>query len=446
MNIRIYGTLGFLILSSFLAAPGEPAAPTAPPSKPVTLTLWHWETPPARVKGMEKLFARFKTETGISVEQVPINFPDYQTKLFAAMSTNTLPDFVFINPPSLPLLLQSKAIISAEDLFKRLDNKFKFASAMSAPYRVNGVQYAIPVFGLFWPLTYRADLYKNAGLKPPETWTDLRAAAEKLTLDTNGDGVPDVYGMCLPVSSNGNYGSQVVWAFLRSNKGDVVQVEKGKETIVFNSPQNIKTYAFLSDLAKFSPPGKENLDWAATELLIKSGKCATVMYTAAWIGELSQNNPDLLAKYSMTHMPVADGGQVVHTGYPRALALTTTARQHMDAVTKFLEWFYEPKNNAEFLYVEPVLFVPVTEATAKSDAFLSLPLIAANQRFVTALTDAGKTVQVIGFTGTESAPHASQIENSFTLGKVLQKIVLEGMSPQQAVAWGAEQYQVIISK
>jgi hypothetical protein len=55
-------------------------------------------------------------------------------------------------------------------------------------------------------------------------------------------------------------------------------------------------------------------------------------------------------------------------------------------------------------------------------------------------------VQVIGFTGTESALHASQIENSFTLGKVLQKIVLEGMSPQQAVAWGAEQYQVIISK
>jgi hypothetical protein len=58
----------------------------------------------------------------------------------------------------------------------------------------------------------------------------------------------------------------------------------------------------------------------------------------------------------------------------------------------------------------------------------------------------GQTLQVIGFTGPEPAPHASQIESSFTLAKVLQKIVIEGLSPEDAVAWGEQQYLDIISQ
>jgi len=57
----------------------------------------------------------------------------------------------------------------------------------------------------------------------------------------------------------------------------------------------------------------------------------------------------------------------------------------------------------------------------------------------------GQTLQVIGFTGEEPASHASQIESSFTLAKVLQQIVFEGMSPEDAVAWGEQQYLDFIS-
>ncbi|MCL4236977.1 MAG: sugar ABC transporter substrate-binding protein [Anaerolineae bacterium] len=430
-----------LTLIAIVVAPlGVVVAPARAQSG--TIEIWHWETPPARVEGIEQLFARYEQETGVKVEQVPINFPDYQTKLLSGMATGQLPDIILINPPQLPILMENNAVVPVDDIFQSLDNQFVIPEALSNPYKVDGQQYAIPVFGVYWPMTYRADLYAEAGLEPPKTWDETLAAAEALMLDQDGDGVTDVYGFCLPVSSNGNYGSQVVWSFLRSNGGDIVAVENGEETVVFDSPENIETYTFLAQLAEYSPPGKENLDWGATELLIKSGRCATVMYNGAWIRELAANDPELLEKYAMAPMPAPEGKESRHTGYPRAITVTRTA--DIDAVAAFLEWLYQPENHADLLNIEAGLFMPVTEATASSDAFLNHPVVAQVADLVTVQAQVGSSIDIIGFTGPEGAPHASQIESSFVLGKVLQRIVLEGESPVAAVAWGAKQYQDII--
>jgi multiple sugar transport system substrate-binding protein len=409
-----------------------------------TITLWHWETPPARVSALEVVLERYQQETGVRVEQVPINFPDYQTRILASIAANRLPELLLVNPPQVPLLLEHNAIVPVDELFTQFDASYEFPAAVAAPYRVEGNQYALPIFGVYWPLTYRADLYEEAGLAPPETWEDLREAAERLTIDTNGDGTPDIYGMCLPVSSNGNYGSQVVWSFVRSNGGDIVQVRDGVQEIVFDSPENVETFRYLADLAQFSPPGRENMDWGATELLIKSGRCANVMYNGAWMRELAENDPDLLAKYAMKEMPRASGGQVAHTGYPRAVVVTRQAERNLDAVVSFLEWLYQPENHAELLLMEPGLFMPVTAATANSDAFLDAPVIRENRELVAAQASIADSIWIIGFTGEEPAPHASQIESSFMLGRVLQRIVLEGHTPEDAVAWGARQYRDII--
>jgi multiple sugar transport system substrate-binding protein len=409
-----------------------------------SLSLWHWETPPARVAALEQLLERYQEETGVRVEQVPTNFPDYQTRILAGIAANRLPDLLLVNPPHVPLLLQHDAALSATDLFAELDAAYRFPTAVASPYRVAGEQYGIPVFGVYWPLTYRADLYEEAGLEPPVTWDDLLDAAQRLTLDTDGDGTTDVFGMCLPVSSNGNYGSQVVWSFVRSNGGNIVEVRDGVQEIVFDSPENVETFRFLAELAQFSPPGRENMDWGSTELLIKSGRCANVMYNGAWIRELAQDDPDLLSRYAMKDMPHPAGAQPAHTGYPRALVMTRQGERNAEAVTDFLRWLYAPENHAELLLMEPGLFMPVTAATAAAPEFLEAPIVRDNQHLVMAQAAVADSIWIIGFTGDEPAANASQIESSFTLGRVLQRIVLEGQTPENAVGWGAAQYRDII--
>lgn len=435
--------LSLLIVSTIVIAPVMVTSAPAQ-ARQDKIVLWHWETPPARVEAMQELFEAYEEETGVKVEQVPINFPDYQTKILSAIATNQLPDIIFINPPQLPLLLENEAIVGVDEIFSELNEQFTIPSALSNPYNVDGVQYGIPIFGVYWPLTYRADLYEEIGMGAPETWDEVLAAAEQLMIDEDGDGTTDIYGFCLPVSSNGNYGSQVVWSFLRSNGGDIVEVVDGAEMVVFNSPENAETYTYLAQLAEYSPPGKENFDWGATELLIKSGRCATVMYNGAWIRELAENDPGLLAKYAMAPMPHPEGKESRHTGYPRAMTFTTNAEGKLDLVAGFLNWLYTPEQHAKLLNMEAGLFMPVTEATATSDAFLGHPVISQVADMVSVQAQVGGSIDIIGFTGPQGAAHASQIESSFTLGKVLQRIVLEGDSVEDAVKWGADQYQDII--
>lgn len=419
----------------------EPAA-----AEPVTLTFWHWETPPHRVEALQIWLDRYEAETGVTVEQVPINFPDYQTKILAAIAADTLPDMMLINPPHLPLIESAGAILPIDDIFADLHEQYEFFEAGVDIYNMGGVQWGIPIYGVYWPMIYRPDLLEEAGLDTPRTWDEFLTVTRELTTDTDGDGVVDQYGFCMPVSANGNYGSQMVWSFLRSGGGDVVSVSDGVETIVFNSPENVRTYGYLAQLAAFAPPGADNADWGSTELLIKAGKCGTVMFTGSWLGELDANDPDLAAKYRMTDMPWPEDGTNIHTGYPRALVMTTTAEANLNQVEAFVRWLYEPANHAEMLMAEPALLMPVDKATAESDAFWSYPMNNQYRNLVEEQARVGQTLQVIGFTGAEPAPNASQIETSFTLAKVLQQIVFEGLSPEEAVAWGEQQYLDIISQ
>src|SRR3989304_4836786 len=64
-----------------------------------------------------------------------------------------------------------------------------FNPAALKVWQYRGIQMAIP-YGGQWPvLWYRKDLFAAKGLKPPITWDDYRAAAEKLTDPAKG-----VYG------------------------------------------------------------------------------------------------------------------------------------------------------------------------------------------------------------------------------------------------------------
>lgn len=441
-----------MVIASCQPAPVDVEEPPVDVEEPVApdfvgpLTLWHWETPPHRVEALQTLLDRYETETGVTVEQVPVNFPDYLTKILSAIATDTLPEMIFINPPHLPLMESENAVLSVDDLYSDLHEQYDFFEAAANIYQLDGVQYGIPIYGVYWPMVYNVDLFEGSGLDVPRTWDEMLTVTRELTMDTTGDGVADIFGFCMPISANGNYGSQMVWSFLQSGGGDVVQVIDGEETIVFNSPETIRTYEFLAQLAEYAPPGAENADWGSTELLIKSGRCATVMFTGSWLGELHEEDPDLAAKYRMTDMPWPEDGVNIHTGYPRALVLTRSSEDYIAEVEAFVRWLYEPANHAELLMIEPALLMPVNNATAESEDFWSYPMNMQYRNLVEEQARVGQTLTVIGFTGEEPAPHASQIESSFLLAQVLQQIVYEGLSPEDAVEWGEQQYLEIISE
>jgi len=416
----------------------------------IVLNLWHWETPPHRVEKLDEILAKFREETGIEVRQNPISFPELNSKILAAIAANRLPEMIWVNPPQLMILRKHNSLVPVTDIFKKIDAEVQFLNPSIELYRFDQEQLTIPVYGISWPLEYRADLYEENGLEPPVYWTDLLEAAKKLTKDLDGDGRIDIYGMMMPYSIKGNYGSQAIWGFLRTNRANVVEMENGKEKIVFNSTQTIETYKFLKELTKYTSPGSENMDWGMGELQIRTGKVATAVYTAGFLSTLYRKGLEEMArKWKQKFIPRPKDGRIGHTAYTRGLVFTTTvisSKEREAAVKTFVRWLYKPENYAEMMMMEPVLFVPVVNGKSMMDAFFAKPLIGKFRGAMEVQIDVLNNSSVIGFVNGIKAPHAAELEGSFTLGAVLQKIVLQGWSVERAVEWGQKRYEEIIKE
>jgi len=60
---------------------------------------------------------------------------------------------------------------------------------------INGRLIGLPIQQSVHLLTYWKDLFEEYGVEVPKDFEELEAAAEKLTLDTDGDGKIDIYGI-----------------------------------------------------------------------------------------------------------------------------------------------------------------------------------------------------------------------------------------------------------
>lgn len=404
------------------------------------VAVWHWETPPERVRYFGRLGQQFSKQTGVKFAQVPINFPDYHTKIIAAAGAGKLPEILFVNPPEMTLLLEHKLVLPLDELYADLNRRNRYFKPAN-DYNTQGHQWSIPLFGVTWPLIYRRDLHEQAGFSgAPQTWDDLLKRAAKM----HSARTPGFY---LPVSTNGNYGNQVVWGFLRSNGANIVAVKNGKEEIVFNSPETVETYEFLKELAQYTGPGVENTDWGSTELLIRSGKIQTAVYNGAPIGKLAEDDEALALKYAMALVPrrsLAKPPQ--NSGYLRAAMVTTAAKErgNLDAATSWLRWVSTPDNHAELLLANRCLFMPPDVASSASATWTKDSFNRKFKPLVDAQVECMEHISVQGFASGAKSLKSASIEGSRLTAQVLQKIVLAKMPVKDAVVWGHGKYEEIL--
>jgi multiple sugar transport system substrate-binding protein len=146
----------------------------------------------------------------------------------------------------------------------------------------NGKNYTIPLDGDFHMVYYRTDLLAKDNLKPPATWDDYLAIAQKYQgQDLNGDGQPD-YGSCIAKKK----GAQSYWWIISLAAG--LLQSKGTSQGAFFDTTNmnplfgkneamtlaLQTYA---KTAQFGPPDELNMDVGGSRGLFTTGRCALTM-------------------------------------------------------------------------------------------------------------------------------------------------------------------------
>ena len=137
--------------------------------------------------------------------------------------------------------------------------------------QVEGSQIGIPITLEIQPLFfYRKDLLEKFNIPVPKTLEELAIAAKKLTLDTNGDGNIDIYGITM---RGKKAAATSVWsAFLHSYGGRWVDANRNP---AIHFPAAIAAFEMYGKLLRESgPPDSTSYNWYEVVSLMSQGKAA----------------------------------------------------------------------------------------------------------------------------------------------------------------------------
>lgn len=242
-----------------------------------SIRFWTTEEQPERLALQEAMAADFTAESGIEVEVIPVTESDLGTRATAAFAAGDLPDVIY-HPLQYALpwfesgLLDSDA---ATDIIENLGGD-TFAAGPLSMAAVDGGYAAVPVDGWTQMLVYRADLFEEAGLEPPNSYANVLAAVEAL------HNPPEMYGFVAPTKVDENFMSQVLEHVFLANGATPVNADGFAG---FEEAATIEVLEFYRAIVEASPEGE--LYWDQSRTLYFSGNAAMIIWSPFILDELA---------------------------------------------------------------------------------------------------------------------------------------------------------------
>jgi multiple sugar transport system substrate-binding protein len=151
---------------------------------------------------------------------------------------------------------------------------------------------------------YRSDLYDEAGLEPPETWADVRAACDLLQ-------GPELYGMVMRTERGNAIRFDWMPFMLGHGARIVADPENGDFTVTVNSPESKEALDLFAELAnECGPPNVGAIGQGDVIQLLATGRALQgLAVVAAWP---SLNDPErsaVVGRLASVVMPRPDGGE-----------------------------------------------------------------------------------------------------------------------------------------
>jgi multiple sugar transport system substrate-binding protein len=192
-------------------------------------------------------------------------------------------------------------------------------------------------------LYYRADLFDEFKLSPPNTWDEYLEVAKKLTLDRDGDGKIDVYGNDLMAGLS--HHNTMLWMQRYLSMAGKRELEgtlwdKSRKPI-FNNPQGQAALKAYKDMLAFAPPGAISYQYADSITAFQKGIVAMAEQWTMAYGPMNDPKRSTVAgKVKVALIPgTMHNGQLLRTPHLGgwSMGVNRNSRQK-DAAYKFVEW------------------------------------------------------------------------------------------------------------
>ncbi|KAB8145852.1 sugar ABC transporter substrate-binding protein [Chloroflexia bacterium SDU3-3] len=346
--------------------PAPTATPTATPTPSSdTVTLrWYMRWDKVRVDTIAKPvieeFERTHPTIKIKFENVSVS-SEYWTQLQSTLSDGTGPDIFYPQVYQVDKMGKSGYLLDLNPYLARdrIDTAAYDQKAFEM-YQFDQKQYGLPVDLVPVVIAYNRDMFDAAGLPYPTddwTWDDFLAAAQKLTLDKDGDGAVDQYG----VDQFTNYWPVYLWS--KTGHG-VFDDERAPTQFLLGEQDSVDALQWLADLTAKHHVMPTSAERGESSDLFLDGKAAMTMLAHRQLPQYLRNAAfswDLAAfPHGKARVVRVDGSAFVinaHTAHP-------------DEAWEFVKFLAGPEGHGVRMLVSLQQMLPSLSALQQTDDFL----------------------------------------------------------------------------
>ncbi|WP_017211926.1 sugar ABC transporter substrate-binding protein [Clostridium beijerinckii] len=270
----------------------------------VTLSLWVHETDSPEGQLYKKEVEEFNkaNEGKIKVELTQIartgDASGYDDKVNAAVTTDSLPDVLTVDGPSVAAQAEAGVISPIDDFVDKEDLK-DFNKDIIDQGTYKGKLYGLGAMDASVVIFYNKDMLAKAGITAPtsvaDAWTldELYENAKKMTKD-------DVYGIDMNLKSGGEWNTFAFLPLVQSFGGQIVADDGKTVDGSINSDKSVQALSYIKKLVDDKVVNPTPIDNS-----FENGKAAMLL-SGPWEKGTLDKYPDL--KWGIMPYPVAKKG------------------------------------------------------------------------------------------------------------------------------------------
>jgi multiple sugar transport system substrate-binding protein len=210
----------------------------------------------------------------------------------------------------------------------------------------------VPFGAYFMMMHYRKDLFEKAGLQPPKTIDDYKAAAKHFT---NNPDFPGMYGTALNNARGAAIGQSFFeWILNFGGKAFANTTPGNPEpyadmTPQFNSPEAKQVFEFFKEMLQYQPPGAESIAWEERAATFTTGKTAMITaWSARTPGFYDPSKSQIADKIGTAVFPHKEGMDGVPPLGGWVMGINKHSTQK-DLAWDFIKWFTSKEVHREFV-------------------------------------------------------------------------------------------------
>ncbi|CAN5293625.1 extracellular solute-binding protein [soil metagenome] len=339
------------------------------------ITFWSWRQEDKAA--YEKFIAAFnKTNPDINVKFEAFAPENYQTIISTALAGGTGPDVIQVRAyGNLESIAKPGYLLAlTKDNVPELANLPEIALKAES-VRADGKVYAVPFASQTMLVIYNKEIFDQNGLKEPETWDELMAAAKALAAKNI---TPFANGTATAWQNESIIGALLSSIIGKQFEKDMVD---GKATL--SDPRFVGALGKLKDISQFFSPNFVGVDYAAAQQLFVAGRAAMFAGGSFELANFLRQNPKL--KLGVFASPVAKAGdeRLVAQYFDGGYAVNAKSAKQ-DAALKFLRYLASPEFGTAFanslqnispikgVKIDDPLLQEVSDLNQKSMSYLML--------------------------------------------------------------------------